>query len=69
MAKNTGEGHRRGEVRDRSQVRNPKTDTWTKRDSTTGRFMDGKEGGKPFKGVQREVAQTRLERGPAPQPE
>lgn len=54
MAKNTGEGFRRGEVRDRSQVRNPKTDTWTKRDSDTGRFMGGKEDGKPYKGVRKE---------------
>ena len=54
MAKNTGEGHRRREVRDRSQVRNPKTDTWTKRDADTGRFMGGKEDGKPYKGVRKE---------------
>jgi len=26
-----------------------------KRDAGTGRFMDGKEGGKPFKGVRKEV--------------
>ena len=24
-----GDGHRNGQVRDRSQVHNPKTDTWT----------------------------------------
>lgn len=54
MAKNTGKGYREGEVRDRSQVFNPKTKTWTKRDSETGEFVDGKEGGKPFKGVRRE---------------
>ena len=53
-AKNTGRGHREGEVRDRSQVYNPVTRTWTKRDSDTGEFMDGKEGGKPFKGVRKE---------------
>jgi hypothetical protein len=54
MAKNTGQGFRRGEVKDRSQVHNPKTDTWTKRDGDTGRFMDGKEHGTPFKGIRRE---------------
>jgi hypothetical protein len=33
-----GDGHRNGAVRDRSQVFNPKTETWVKRDSDTGRF-------------------------------
>jgi hypothetical protein len=41
MAKNTGDGWRRGEVRDRSQVKNPRTDSWTKR-GPNGQFMDGK---------------------------
>ncbi len=56
MAKNppTGDGHRHGAVRDRSQVRNPKTDLYVKRDADTGRFMDVKVDGKPFKGVRRE---------------
>lgn len=54
MARNTGDDYRRGEVRDRSQVYNPKTKTWTKRDSETGRFMDVKEKGAPFKGVRKE---------------
>ncbi len=56
MAKNppTGDGRRRGAVRDRSQVRNPSNDRWTKRDTTTGRFMDQKADGKPFKGVRKE---------------
>lgn len=54
MAKNTGHNFRRGEVRGRSQSRNPKSGTWTKRDTATGRFLDGKEAGKPFKGVRRE---------------
>jgi hypothetical protein len=58
VAKNTGEGYRRGEVKDRSQVHNPKTDTWTKRDSETGQFMDGKEGGEPFKGVRKEKPES-----------
>lgn len=50
----SGDGHRNGAVRDRSQVHNPRTDTWTKRDSDTGRFMDGKKDGTPFKGVRKE---------------
>jgi len=49
-----GDGHRKGAVRDRSQVKNPKTGTWTKRDTGTGRFMDQKKDSKPFKGVRKE---------------
>jgi len=30
------------------------TKTWTKRDPETGEFMDGKEDGKPLKGVRKE---------------
>lgn len=54
MATNTGKGHRTGSVRGRSQTLNPKTDRYVKRDTTSGRFMDGKSDGKPFKGVRRE---------------
>lgn len=54
MAKNTGEGFRRGAVDDRSQTYNPKTEQWVKRDSETGRFMDVKQDGTPFKGVRKE---------------
>lgn len=50
----TGDGHRKGAVRERSQVYNPKTDNWTKRDTNSGRFMDQKADKKPFKGVRRE---------------
>jgi hypothetical protein len=49
-----GDNHRQGAVRDRSQVHNPKTDQWVKRDSDTGRFMDVKQDGTKFKGVRRE---------------
>lgn len=49
-----GDNRRIGAVKARSQVLNPKTQTWTKRDTDTGRFMDGKKGGSPFKGVRRE---------------
>jgi len=50
----SGDGHRNGAVRNRSQVHNPKTDQWVKRDKDTGRFMDVKQDAKPFKGVRRE---------------
>jgi hypothetical protein len=49
-----GDNHRIGAVRDRSQTFNPKTDAWTKRNTDTGRFMDGKKDRTPFKGVRRE---------------
>jgi len=54
MAKNTGEGFRRGEVRGRSQLPNPLTDGFIKRNTDTGQFVAGKEGPKPFKGVRKE---------------
>lgn len=47
----SGDGHRNGAVRNRSQVYNPKTEQWVKRDKDTGRFMDVKQDGTPFKGV------------------
>ena len=53
MAKNTGDGYRRGEVRDRRQIQAP-NGNWVKRDDTTGRFMDQTQDGQPFKGVRRE---------------
>ena len=55
MAKNgkTGDGHRIGAVKDRTQVYNPTTETWTKR-GPDGKFMDGKSDGEPFKGVTKE---------------
>lgn len=52
--KPTDDNARRGAVRDRSQTFNPKTDSWVKRDSGTGRFMDQKADDKPFKGVRKE---------------
>jgi hypothetical protein len=56
MAKNdpVGDNARRGAVKDRSQVQNPLNGNWTKRDADTGRFMDQKQDGTPFKGVRRE---------------
>lgn len=49
-----GDGHRKGEVRERSQVHNPHNDKWVKRDTDTGRFLDQKSDTKPFKGVRKE---------------
>ncbi|MCC4770335.1 hypothetical protein FXV91_09060 [Methanosarcina sp. DH2] len=56
IAKNhpTGDNRRIGAIKDRSQTQNPVTDKWVKRDTTTGRFMDVKSDGKPFKGVRKE---------------
>ncbi|BBA33626.1 uncharacterized protein sS8_1669 [Methylocaldum marinum] len=54
MARNTGNGFRRGSIDNRSQTQNPKNGNWTKRDASTGRFMDQKTDGKPFKGVAKE---------------
>lgn len=49
-----GDNHRNGAVRKRSQVLNPKTNQYVKRNADTGRFMDVKQDGIPFKGVRRE---------------
>jgi hypothetical protein len=54
MATNTGKGHRQGAVRGRSQVQNPRTGNFVKRDTGSGRFMDSKNGGTRFKGVRKE---------------
>ncbi len=59
MAKNTGDGYRKGSVTDRSQVYNPKTGDYVKRDTDTGRFIDVKKDGEPFKGVAKEVDDRR----------
>jgi hypothetical protein len=56
MAKNKpyGDGHRSGQVSNRSQVYNPQNDKWVKRDTGTGQFMDQKSNSEPFKGVRKE---------------
>lgn len=59
MAKNTGEGYRKGSVNDRTQSQNPRTGHWTKRDTETGRFIDVKQDGEPFKGVTKERDERR----------
>ena len=50
MAKNTGRGHRVGAVRGRSEFKFGKT--WFKRDTKTGRIMNGSA--HPHKGVRDE---------------
>lgn len=55
MAKNGAKGGgRHGAVRGRSQSVNPRTGLSTKRDTSTGRFMDVKTSGGSFKGVRKE---------------
>lgn len=56
MAKNppTGDNAREGAVRKQSQTYSPTTDQYVNRDADTGRFLDVKEDGTPFKGVRRE---------------
>ncbi|WP_209400447.1 hypothetical protein [Pseudozobellia sp. WGM2] len=56
MAKNPpiGDNARKGAVKGRSQVLNPKTKLFVKRDTETGRFMDVKTTGGKFKGVRKE---------------
>ena len=49
-----GDGHRNGAVKQRSQTYNPRTEQWVTRDSSSGRFMDVKQDGTPFKGVRKE---------------
>lgn len=64
MAKNTGDGSRKGSVDDRTQVKNPRTDQHVKRDrdpdsDDNGQFMDVKKDGEPFKGVAQEPDKRR----------
>lgn len=50
----TGDGHRKGAVRRRSQTKTP-SGHYVKRDADTGKFMDVKTSEKkPFKGVRKE---------------
>lgn len=50
----SGDGHRNGAVKGRSQTKTP-SGHYVKRDTETGRFMDVKTSSKkPFKGVRKE---------------
>jgi hypothetical protein len=65
MAKDTGKDYRKGAVKERTQVENPRGDQWTKRDETPGSEKRGefrekkKESEEPFKGVAKEVDERR----------
>lgn len=49
------DGSRKGAVRQRTQVKNPKTGLWAKRNAESGKFMDVKTSSdKPFKGIRKE---------------
>ncbi|MBK8642314.1 MAG: hypothetical protein IPN15_08915 [Saprospiraceae bacterium] len=63
MAKNgkSGDGHRNGSVKDRTQVENPKTGLYVKRDTETGQFIDVKTTGGKFKGVRKEKISNDLD--------
>jgi hypothetical protein len=54
--KPAGDGHRKGAVRKRSQLKTKieGEEHWTKRSRKTGRFMDQKKDESKFKGVRRE---------------
>jgi hypothetical protein len=56
MATNSksGDNRRHGAVKECSQIFNPTTEQWVKRDAETGKFMDVKQYGTPFKGVRKE---------------
>ena len=62
MAKNgkVGDEHRNGAVKGRTQVFNPVTGNYVKRDSSSGKFIDVKSDGKAFKGVMRETRITKV---------
>lgn len=60
--KPTGDNRRKGAVKKREQIKNPKIKHFTKKSTETGKFMDNKaEKERPFKGV-RKVA---VKRSPA----
>ena len=59
MATNTGKGSRKGTVKGRTQVKNPQTGDFVKRNEDPhsahdGEFMDNKKDGTAFKGVAKE---------------
>lgn len=55
MAKNTGDGTRKGAVKGRVQALNPVTRRYVKIDTDTGRIIDHKKSAGPYKGI-REAA-------------
>ena len=67
MAKNTGDGFRRGAVAGRTQFQRPDR-LWQKRDERTGHLMSVKDDGEPFKGVAREPDGRDTPNAGAPRP-
>lgn len=65
MAVNTNTGHRKGAVKQRSQVFNAATGHYVKRDTATGRFLEVKKDGTPFKGVRKEVSEVVYKANPS----
>lgn len=59
MAKNTGDGFRRGAVTGRTQVERP-DGHWQKRDETTGQLMAMKQSPGPWKGVAKDQTAATL---------
>ncbi len=57
MAKNTGDGSRKGAVKARVQALNPVTNRYVKIDTNTGRIVDHKKTEGPYKGI-REAKST-----------
>ncbi len=53
MARNTGEGFRRGAVTGRTQFQRD-DGNYQKRNERNGQFMEVKSGGRPFKGIAKE---------------
>jgi len=56
MAKNgvSGDNHRNGQVKKRSQVYNEKINRYVKRNTETGVFIAQKNDGEKFKGIREE---------------
>lgn len=65
MATNTNKGHRKGAVKGRSQFLNPATGHYIKRDTSTGRILEVKKDGTPFKGVKKEGSATLFKANPS----
>lgn len=51
VAKNTGDGFRRGMAKSRAQLLNPVTGRYVKIDTQTGRVIDQKRTDGPYKGI------------------
>ncbi len=54
MVKSIAKKRRLSKVKNRSQVYNPSTGAFVKRDTKTGKFIEVNTGGKPFKGIIKE---------------